>query len=149
MAVETVAFSDLDSWLENHSPHNVDNPYELNITGLTINDIGSSSIENSLGYILKKWMGNNKRWVDLRPTSLPNGITNMDESFMRCDALVGSPEIPNTVTSMYKTYLQCSGLKYAPRIIPSSVVSLYGTFDACDALTTAPIIPDSVTDVTI
>ena len=53
MAATTVAFSDLDTWLRNHTPNTPATAYELRITGLTQESLKSSNTNNTLGYILK------------------------------------------------------------------------------------------------
>ena len=136
-----VAFSDLDSWLSNQPANTSSTPYELNITGLTANDIGYSTTSGTLGYVLKQ---NDNKYVDLSDTVLPDGITSMRSVFDGCSSLVESPAIPSGVTNLMRTFYNCSSLVDAP-IIPNSVTNLGYTFNGCTALTTAPVIPNSVT----
>ena len=143
MAVVTVAFEDLDTWLQNQPANTVDTPYELNITGLTIENLLSSSDTGTLGNVLKN---NNSKYVDLSNTSLPSNITypnGLSGTFMYCKSLVYAPVIPNTVNSLRNTFYQCSSLKTAPNI-PIGVYNMDGTFYKCTSLTITPSIPNTV-----
>ena len=77
---------------------------------------------------------------------IPDGVTNMDNTFYGCSRLVNAPEIPNSVTSLSSTFYGCSSFVNAP-VIPDSVTSMYSTFEGCSSLVTAPEIPSSVTDM--
>ena len=142
MAVVTVAFEDLDSWLQTQPENTVDTPYELNITGLTASDIGSAINDGTLGYILNQ---NPTKYVDLSNLELPVA-TSLKNSFVNCKTLIYAPVLPNGVTNMMQTFQQCVNLKEAP-VIPNTVTSLNATFTRCDSLIYGPIIPSSVTDM--
>ena len=78
-------------------------------------------------------------------------VTDMGQTFMRCDKLVIAPKIPETVVTMwggwiYGTFFDCTSLTTAPEI-PSSVTNMNFTFYDCTSLTTVPEIPSSVTDM--
>ena len=145
MATE-VAFSDLSTWLGNQPDNTASTPYELNITGLTVNNISTSRERGTLGYILKQ---NNTKYVDLSLTTLPFNSyqsTSMHETFMGCESLVKSPAIPNGIVTLYNTFAACTSLKNAPEI-PNSVTTISGAFIRCTSLVNAPIIPSSVTNM--
>ena len=143
MAVVTVAFSELDAWLQAQPENTADTPYELNITGLTVSDVGDSYIRETLGYILRQ---NRLKYVDLSATELPSGLTILSDCFFECITLIKSPVIPDSVTDMNNCFTRCTLLTEAP-VIPDSVTNISGCFYECTALTEAPIIPNSVTDM--
>ena len=146
MATE-VAFSDLSTWLGNQPDNTASTPYELNITGLTVNNISTSRESGTLGYILKQ---NNTKYVDLSLTTLPfissYQSSSLYETFMGCESLVKSPAIPNGIVTLYNTFAACTSLKNAPEI-PNSVTTISGAFMRCTSLVNAPIIPSSVTNM--
>lgn len=143
MAVVTVAFSDLDTWLSNQPANTIDTPYELNITGLTVNDIGYSTSSGTIGYILNQ---NNTKFVDLSETILPDGVTTLYNCFNDCSSLTQAPIIPNTVTNLNSCFVRCTSLTSAPAI-PTSVTSMQATFSGCTSLEDAPFIPNTVTNM--
>lgn len=130
----TVAFSDLDSWLQSQPSNSASTPYELNITGLRQDNVRLSSDTNgTLGYILKQ---NSTKYVDLSDTVFPRltpGQEVLDETFYQCTTLVNAPVLSENVKMLDRTFYQCSSLKGTP-IIPSSVKNLYGAFVECTQL---------------
>lgn len=140
MAVVTVAFSDLNTWLQNQPANTVDTPYELKVTDLNTSDIGKSSVTGTLGYILRQ---NNTKYVDLSETLIPNDVTTMDAVFQSCKGLVNAPAIPNGVTSMRDSFNGCTSLVNAPAI-PNSVTTMGYAFHGCTSLVNPPVIPNSV-----
>lgn len=38
---------------------------------------------------------------------IPNGVTNMDNTFRNCTSLTTAPTIPNSVTNMTSTFAYC------------------------------------------
>ena len=108
MAVVTVAFENLDTWLQNQSVNTADTPYELNITGLTKENVGLSNNTGTLGYILKQ---NNNKYVNLSYTILPTSVTDMSMTFSYCTSLTQAPVIPNSITDMGMTFFYCTSLK--------------------------------------
>ena len=143
MAVVTVAFSDLYDWLDNQPDNTADTPYELNITGLTVSDIRSSSEEDSLGQTIKK---HPSKYVDLSATSIPNGVTSLSSAFEDCFSLVTAPVIPDSVTNMDYTFQSCTSLVNVS-VIPDSVTDMYYTFYGCTSLINAPFIPNGITNM--
>ena len=139
----TVAFSELNTWLQSQPANTVDTPYELEVTGLLVGDVQSSEYTGTLGYVLKQ---NNTKYVDLRETVLPTGNTSLEKMFYECSSLVYAPSLPNDVDDITRTFSGCTNLKSSP-VIPSNVIVMYFTFEACSALETAPVIPESVTDI--
>ena len=162
MAVTTVAFEDLNSWLQAQPENTTSTPYELNITGLTEFDVEKSTTRGTLGYIIRN---NNKKYINISATELPR-VSSLDHTFSYCSTLVVAPTIPNSVTSLPYTFSDCTSLVNAiipdsvremtgtfircaltSIIIPNGVTSLIGTFSYCTELTVAPNIPNSVTDL--
>lgn len=152
MTVVTVAFEDLDTWLQNQPANTADTPYELNITGLTANDIRGSGFSGTLGYILQQ---NYTKYVDLRSTVLPNGVTDLSNAFSRSTSfmlegknspIVYAPEIPTGVTSMASCFSMCNSLISSPTI-PNGVTRIDNCFQACNSLIIAPNIPSSVVNM--
>lgn len=141
MAVVTVAFEDLDTWLQNQPDNTVDTPYELNITGLIASDIGASTASGTLGNIIRN---NSTKYVDLRSTSLPSGITEINSLFLNCVALVYSPSIPTSVTSFSKAF-QNSSLKLVPTL-HEGITVLKWAFENT-LITVCPELPSTVTDI--
>ena len=160
MAVETVAFSELNSWLQAQPRNTADTPYELEITGLT---------EDNILLVKNVLQRNSTKYVDLSNTDIPNSILGLYNCFYQCTSLISAPNIPNSViymehcfegctslttapnipnsvTNMESCFCQCTSLTTAPNI-PDSVVVMYDCFYDCTALTTAPNIPNSVTDM--
>ena len=137
MAVTTVAFSDLNTWLQNQPANTAGTPYEITITGLT------TSNYNDIKTIL---ISNGNKYVDLSTTSIPSGVTGMSGTFQNCTSLVNAPVIPNGITNMNSTFYNCTSLVNAP-VIPDSVTNMAQTFVDCTSLVNAPVIPDSVTNM--
>lgn len=135
-----VAFSELNTWLGNQPDNTADTPYELNITGITTDNIGESRTTGTLGNIIQS---NYTKYVDLSETVLPNFVTSLANAFWACVNLVKAPAIPNGVTTINGTFSGCTSLIEAP-VIPNSVTSMTTCFATCRALVTAPIIPDNV-----
>lgn len=82
---------------------------------------------------------------DFSGYSLPDGTTNMTNTFGYCVLLERSPAIPDNVVEMSGTYASCEKLAEAP-VIPVNVTSLKSTFERT-AITTVPIIPSNVTNL--
>ena len=137
MAVVQVAIGDLDTWLSNQPANTVDTPYEIEITGITTSnytDIKTALQHNS---------SMSTKYVDLSPTSLPSGITDLQEFMRGVRNLVYSPSIPETVTSMNLAFADCTSLKVTP-VLPSGLTDAYHIFYYCTALTTVTNIPASL-----
>lgn len=142
MAVVTVAYSDLSDWLFDQPQNTPDTPYELNITGLTAVNLGSSESDYTLGHKLNS-IYNRNRFVDLSATILPNDVTDMNSTFRNCINLVIPPVIPNSVTSMNSCFYNCTNMKVAPSI-PDSVIQLNYTFWYCSEMDEPPFIGNGV-----
>lgn len=156
MAIQ-VAINDLSNWLELQSENTPQTPYELEITGLTLNTV------KNLPLALKN---NPLKYVDLSSTvirqawnlylffenctslvtapQLPNMSINANVSycFYNCTSLVSVANIPN-YTSLEGFFLGCSSLTNCPDI-PNNVTNLNRCFRGCTSLVTTPRIPDSV-----
>ena len=139
----TVAFTELDTWLQSQPANTASTPYELEITGLTANNIKGSDKSGSLGYVLKN---NATKYVDLSNTVIPS-VTSMYWCFEKCYSLVKAPNIPDGVTDLRYCFQDCS-LEVAPEI-PNSVTNMEGCFRHCHLLLVAPEIPSSVTNITL
>ena len=133
-----VAIEDLSTWLSNQPDNTIDTPYEVEITGLTVEDWETQ--KTTIHMALANY---NSKYIDLSETILPVGITNLSRLFEE-SALVKSPAIPNTVTNMTATFGNCYYLKTAP-IIPDSVTNMDSTFIGCSLLTTVSTISNNVT----
>lgn len=164
MAVVTVAFSDLDTWLQNQPANTADTPYELNITGLTAADIGGSSAR--LHHVLYSYK--TTKFVDLSSTILPSDTTSMDHAFYQLTNLVEPPsipegviylmgafegtiirtvpEIPNGVQYMDSAFRYCYNITQVPKI-PNSVITMSNAFESCERLQEVPVLPDGITDM--
>ena len=67
------------------------------------------------------------------PPVIPSKVKEMDRTF-EGSLLVTAPVIPNGVTNLRETFNGCTNLKNAP-VIPSSVMNMEGTFRYCSSLT--------------
>ena len=143
MAVTTVAFSDLGTWLDSQPENTVDTPYELNITGLTVNDIGDSYTSGTLGNVITN---RSTKYIDLSTTQIPDGVTSMYHCFTNCTSLTKAPVIPDGVTNLVFCFAYCTSLVNAP-VIPDGVTNMTYCFGECSSLTEAPVIPDGVIDI--
>ena len=136
-----VAIGDLSTWLSNQPANTVDTPYEISIVGLQTSDFPTTSpYDNPIKTAL---LSNSTKYVDLRTTELPSGITKLESTFYECANLVYSPAIPNGVTGLGLCFHSCSSLKEAP-VIPNTVNNLNCTFMACTSLIDAPLIPINI-----
>ena len=144
MATYTTTLADFNTLMESLPDTTVDAPYSIQITGLTISDVGGGSYNSPLRAKLIRWSGGYRKYIDLSPTILPSGLTNMSRAFQDVDILVYPPETPSTVTNMSWAYYYCYNLKCAPNI-PSGVTNLQETFFYCPRLKYLPPIPSGVT----
>lgn len=135
-----IAFSDLNDWLAAQAENIPQTAYELEITDLTVSDIGDSVNDGTLGNIL---LNNDTKYVDLSATEIPSGVEDMTFCFFDCVTLVKSPVLPDTVTVMENCFQYCS-LVDAP-VLPSAVESLSYCFYGCENLVIPPVIPSTVT----
>lgn len=141
----TVAFSELDSWLQSQPANTASTPYELNITGLTESDIGKSDDIDTLGWVLRI---NNRKYVDLSETIIPSIQGFYKETFAYCSNLVKPPVFPEGTTGFSQTFLNCTSLKITPNI-PDTVGYLYQAFHNCTNLTTAMFEKKTFTELQI
>ena len=168
IAAHTVAFSNLSTYLASlPSGADRDHPYKLNITGLSASDVYNNGSESTNLNNALKAAG---RFIDLSATTLPSGLTLLQNAFAGNSYLVGAPSIPSGVTNMGGCFNGCSNLKIPPASIantvtgmascfwdcyrletapalPSSVELIGGCFGGCSSLTSAPVIPASVTSM--
>ena len=77
---------------------------------------------------------------------IPDGITDVIQTYWNCTNLMEAPEIPTGVTSMKYTFYKCSNLTTAPKI-PATVTNMDYTFAYCEKLVGAPEIPRGVTSM--
>lgn len=141
----TVAFSELDSWLQSQPANTTSTPYELNITGLTESDIGKSDDFDTLGCVLRT---NNRKYVDLSETIIPSIQGFYKETFAYCSNLVKPPVFPEGTTGFSQTFFKCTSLKITPNI-PDTVGYLYQAFHSCTNLTTAMFEKKTFTELQI
>lgn len=78
---------------------------------------------------------------------LPDGITELKNTFENCSSLQAAPEIPDTVTNLYATFKNATGLTSAPEI-PSGVTNMDWTFSGCSSLLMPPELPSVLTNMT-
>ena len=131
-----VAIEDLETWLSNQPENTVDTPYEIEITGLTVNNV------NNIKTAMKSSSARNK-YVDLRDTELPVGLTDVTSLFEQTYTLVYSPVFPEGITMFRQCFSDCTNLKEAP-VIPSSAINIPYMFSNCSSLIVPPDIPESV-----
>ena len=136
MAIQ-VAYSELDSWLQSQPENSKSNPYKLEITGLTPDDVTRYS--PSLGSILRK---HNEKYVDLSATSIPSGTTSLYDAFSSTHTIVKAPKIPDSVTNMKRCFYYCTSLEYA--FFPNYVTDIEKCFDSCWSMKYYPIYPETV-----
>lgn len=135
-----VNFEDLDDYLSSLGNNTSSEAYELNITNTTEDNWLSSSEDDTVGSIVKKY----NIYVDLSNTIIPEDISDLDSVFEGCKYLVKSPIIPENVTNLSESFRNCISLLIAPEI-PENVENMSGTFYNCKSLTQAPVIPENVT----
>ena len=81
-----------------------------------------------------------------RNIQIPNGVTNMAETFKFCYKLNQNIQIPNSVTGMINIFRNCYNLNQNIQI-PNSVRSISSCFYYCTNLNQNIQIPNSVTSV--
>ena len=88
------------------------------------------------------------KWSSLEEVTckIPDGVTNMNNTFGSCTSLVNAPVIPSSVTNMNNTFYGCTSIVNAPKI-PSGVTDMEYTFGGCTSLVNAPEIPSGVTNM--
>ncbi|MBO4728805.1 MAG: hypothetical protein J5631_10330 [Spirochaetaceae bacterium] len=133
--VETVAIGNLSQWLTDHGTNTVDNPYRLNVTGIT-----DSTTLGTLKSILNT---HSDKYVDLSRTTL-SGITSLYTSFQWNNHLTAAPSIPEGVTSLKMCFdMGTYGTALAGPstiVIPSTVTDMFKCFMACTELKNVNII---------
>ena len=75
----------------------------------------------------------------------PN-VTNMNNTYMSCFNLTGSPVCGDNVTDMSYTYYYCRNLTGSP-VCGNNVTSMYMTYMDCYNLTGSPVCGDNVTNM--
>ena len=108
--------------------------YKINITNSVasdwcIHEDSSSPIEDAV------CAGS---YVDLSPTTIPSGITDMAYAYHESSKIVKVPAIPNTVTDLNYAFGYSNMLEYPD--IPSSVTNLEIAFTGCSTMVTSPVI---------
>ena len=104
----TVAFSELSTYLGSLEANTKETAYRLSITGLMITDLGNSQTSGTLGYILKS---NPTKYVDLTPTTFPEGITDARFMFSDCKSLTSIDTLNFTsVTDASGMFEDCTSL---------------------------------------
>lgn len=79
-------------------------------------------------------------------SNIPDSVINMVSTFGYCRKLEESPILSKNVTSLNSAFYGCSSLVKAP-VIPTSVTTMSYTFAVCTSLKEAPIIPSNVTNM--
>ena len=138
MAATQVSIDQLSTWLANKSANTVTSAYEIEITGLTENNV-----DTKIGKALRE---NNTKYVNLSATTIPEGITLMDRTFINCSSLVYPPVLPSTLEVMQDTFSDCSSLKQTP-LIPESVIDMHLAFTRCTSLENVRNVPKNVTNL--
>lgn len=142
----TVPFSELDDLLDVLPENDADTPHKIKITNLTASDITQTGpYASDTNGLRKELRDHSNIYVDLSSTTLPNGLTNMENAFRYCDNLVYAPEIPPTCTNMMTCFHLCSNLKEAPQI-PDSVTNMISCFYDCTSLSGIVIARANITD---
>ena len=138
--VPAVVFSELDTYLKSLAENTASTPYKIKVTGLTKTDCGNAATTGTLGNVI---YSNNKKYVDLSYTELPNDLTDLTNAFAYCGSLIVAPPIPNGVQSLNYAYTYCESLVNAPTI-PNGVQNINSTFEHCGSLISAIINLESV-----
>lgn len=138
--IPTIAFSELDTYLKSLGENTASTPYKIKVTGLTTADCANAATSGTLGNVI---YSNDKKYVDLSYTELPDNLTSLTSTFAFCMNLVAAPPIPNNVTSLNNTYMYCDSLVNAPTI-PNSAENLNSTFEHCSSLISVIINLESV-----
>ena len=153
IAQRTIAFNQLGEHLSKLAGNDKETPVKLNITGLTVSDVKQATKDESPDYLIQASRGLRRIlnayssiYVDLSPTTLPSGLTDMAQAFRGCESLVVAPTIPSSVTNLLICFGNCKNLKEAPAI-PNNVTDINMCFENCTSLTTPPAIPSSVIDM--
>ena len=141
---DEVAFSNLNTYLQNKPTNSAITPYKIKVTGLTASDVGSASASGTLGYILNQ---NSTKYVDLGKTTLPSDLTNMTNSFSYCRTLITPPLIiPTGVTTLKSTFYRSGVKDVSNLVIPNTVTDMESTFNG-SSMINAPNVPSSVTNM--
>lgn len=137
--VNIVDIANLASFLSNLGETSITNPAKILITGL------DTSNWTQIKTILQS---NSSKYVDLSPTTLPEGITDMEEGFKNCRNMVKAPKLPSTVTSLRNCFEDCKNLTETPDFSAcANLQNLRYAFRDCDKLASASAIPASVTNM--
>lgn len=139
-----IPFRILNDWLEWQDENDAEHPYKIKITELAQKDISGRGYRSELGIVISN---NNKKYLDLSDTELPQNAVSMGSCFDSCSNLVVSPEIPPTVTDLFGVFGYCSSLREIPTLphpmkegleVP---VDLCRAFTGCTSITTVPKLP--------
>ena len=132
--VTQIEISNLDSWLQSQPENTGKTSYELEITGLTVSNWDG---------IITSLRNNSTKYVDLRPTVLPEGITDLHTTslwgFQYCTSLAYAPVLPSTLQYMIDAFAYTSLIE--PPVIPDNVIRAEGAFQNCTELCHKPIFP--------
>ena len=131
ITVIDVPIGNLSQWLTDHGTNTVDNPYRLNVTGIT-----STTEMNTLKTIVTST--HTDKFIDLSRTTLPGSVANWADAFHYGNHITALPSIPNGVTTLNNCFDQGENTSYisGPAVIkiPASVTSLRKAFYKCKAL---------------
>ncbi len=134
-----VNVANLDPFLSNLEANDANTPVEILITGL------NTSNWTQIKDILKS---NTSKYVDLSLTTLPEGITDMSDSFKGCGTMVKAPKLPATVTTLKNCFEDCVNLTETPDLtVCTDLQNLRYAFRDCDKLASASSIPEKVSNM--
>lgn len=128
-----VSINNLSTWLQSQSENTTDEPFEVDILGIT---------EGNYPSVKAALLANPTKFVDLFYTEIPSNAV-LASSFRNCVSLVGAP----ILREQYLDYMfqNCVNLKKVR--IYSEATSLSATFANCSSLTEPPEIPSSVANL--
>ena len=136
--------AELDDYLKSLDANTASTPYKIIITDLASIDLGSSSSEGTLGYILNQ---NPTKYVDLSINNLPNDLITLENSFKNCTTLIKVPIITEDIENLTNTFYGCSNLKIVTSNIEDySDVSVNGAFYGCTSLQTIYVTSEEAKD---
>lgn len=121
-----VTIDELQDWLSEQPENTVETPYELEVTGLTVDNYRRINRTSLL----------TNKYIDLRPTVLPSGIS-LGNLFAENDNLVYAPVIPEGLTNASNMFTNCRNLKEA--YFPKGIAQFSYTFYQCISLKKANI----------
>ena len=108
---------------------------------LTSINFNNTLIVNSL----ERFLSGASTITSIQNLNISNTIKTANFAFYSCNNITAAPTLPDGITEMCNTYQGCLGLTSMPHI-PNTVINAYGTFTMCDynSWSTTMIFPDSI-----